>query len=231
MKFKDKLNLLMANRHLNQAQLAAELSVSKQAVQFWASGRSEPKGTNLARISQYFGVSTEWLENESETAVAQASVRSFIQGEELPPDGYVAIPEYRLTFAAGDDPGEPTWEEEHDADVAWYREEYLRSKGATPARCKRAKVIGDSMSPVLEDGDVVLFCEEPDTRPGCVNIRDGSIYLIRTNGALRVKRLSRIKNGIRVISANPAYPVEDYTGDEADAISIYGRVLEINRSL
>ena len=230
MKFSDKLNLLMAKKNMTQAQLANEIKVSKQAVQFWASGRSAPKGTNLAKLCQFFGVAPEWFENEAETQIIQAEVKQFVK-EDTPPDGYVAIPEYELRFAAGPDSGEPTWEEVNDHDVAWYRADYLMSKGANPSRCKRAKVVGDSMSPELEDGDTVLFLEEVSPMPACVNIRDGAIYLISTEGALRVKRLSKIKNGIRVISANPAYPVEDYLGEEADGLRIYGRVIEIIRSL
>lgn len=49
----DRLNWLLAQRHMTHAELAQAIGVSRQAVQKWASGQSEPKGTNLAKICRF----------------------------------------------------------------------------------------------------------------------------------------------------------------------------------
>lgn len=225
MEFKDKLNLLLSREKLNQADLAQKIGVSRQAVQVWASGRSVPKGTNLAKICEFFGVSPEWFSNQSSVSKEEVRVKSFVPGEDTPPEGYVSIPEYQLTFSAGNG-SEPEWEQTKKSSAAWYKVDYLRSKGVNPARCRRAKVVGDSMEPLLFSGDTILWEENVDPHIGCNRIVDGSIYVLAVDGALRIKKLAHIKNGIRIISINPAYPPEDYFGDEADGIRLFGRVIE-----
>lgn len=68
-------------------------------------------------------------------------------------------------------------------------------------------------------------------RFGSVRIDDVCIYVLCIEGTCKIKRLSRIKNGLMVISDNPKYAPETYTGEECNRIFVYGRVLEINRSL
>lgn len=90
---------------------------------------------------------------------------------------------------------------------------------------------GDSMEPMLFAGDSVLWISEIDPRVGCVHIRDGEIYVLSIDGTRKIKRLSKVKGGVEVISDNTRYKPETYTGDECDTMRIYGRVVEIIRKI
>lgn len=213
------------SKGLTQASLARFCGVSTGAVSQWMSGGGIDL-KNLVKIAQFLGVSSHWLQT------GEDEVRSYCANEEMPPPGVIAIPEYELKFSAGGNGAdEPEWEEVNSSRPVWYEIEELRQYGVNPERCKRARVTGDSMEPTLVSGDVVLWAQELDSRVGCVRILDGCIYVMGIEGTCKIKRLSRIKNGLSVMSDNPRYSTEVYTGEECENIRIYGRVLEFKRSL
>jgi len=84
-----------------------------------------------------------------------------------------------------------------------FSERWLRRQGFDPARLSTIAVTGDSMEPLLHDGDEILVDRTP--RPPS----DG-IHVVRVGESLLVKRVQTGLPG-RVIleSANPAYrPIE-----------------------
>ncbi|WP_158093479.1 S24 family peptidase [Acetobacter sp. DsW_063] len=65
-------------------------------------------------------------------------------------------------------------------------------------------VRGDSMQPIIEEGDRIILRTDVDS------IRSGSIYAIRIDNSLLVKRLHLKTNGnVEVVSDNPAYSPEE----------------------
>ena len=64
-KFKDKIKALRSKRNITQQQLATDLNVSKQAVSKWEKGHSLPDVASIEMIASYFGVSTDYLLNDS----------------------------------------------------------------------------------------------------------------------------------------------------------------------
>ena len=211
------------SRGLTQASLARFCGVSTGAVSQWISGGGIDQ-RNIAKIAQFLEVSPKWLQT------GEGEIKTYCGNEETPPAGVIAIPEYELRFSAGGNGAdEPEWEVVNSSRPVWYDIAELRQYGVNPERCKRARVTGDSMEPTLSAGDIVLWAEEVDSRVGCVHILDGCIYVMSIEGTCKIKRLSRIKGGISVISDNPRYSIEIYKGDECDNIRIYGRVLEFKR--
>lgn len=234
----DRVRWLLAEKNLSQAELAKKAGVKQPSVFAWVKGNTKKIGLEPAmRISRTFGVPLRWIKDGvGEPTDAEDSpggiVQAYIPGEETPPAGCVAVPEYRLTLAANTAPGdEPTWEEVNDAVPHWMPESFFLKKGVRPERCRFGRVDGDSMEPTLCDGDKVLWAEESDPRAGCVRIRDGAIYAVGIEGDLKVKRLRRIQDGIEVVSDNPAYKVMTYTGEAADRLRVFGRVLHVSREL
>lgn len=57
----DKIKLLRRKRKLTQLQLANELNVSAQAVSKWEKGLSYPDIETIIKISEFFGVTTDYL--------------------------------------------------------------------------------------------------------------------------------------------------------------------------
>jgi transcriptional regulator with XRE-family HTH domain len=70
MKFHEKLYQLRKGRKMSQEDLAEIVGVSRQAVQKWEAGVSNPDMDNLVAISKYFGVSVDSLIKEEEEAKA-----------------------------------------------------------------------------------------------------------------------------------------------------------------
>lgn len=220
------LRRLMAERGLTQIQLAEALGVSRQSVSRWLKGYPIDD-KNLKKLAAYFGIS------EQQLRFGRAAPVSVYDEGDTPPDDVVVIHEYRLTFGAaaeGREP-EPEWEIVEGGDDFWYKRSFFQKRYLNPDKCKLAKVTGDSMEPFIFSGDTVLFSEVCDPRPTCVTIQDGKVYVISVDGKLKIKRLASIKDGIAVRSDNPSYKTEEFTGEELARLRIFGRVVEISRSV
>lgn len=222
-KFKDRLSSLLAAKNLTYTQLASAIGVSRQGVQTWAAGRSVPTGKNLYRLADFFGVSADWLKtgehpDADDVGEPVGQVPTF---DKLSDDDFVYVPEYGLTFGAGDREA-PTLTQLEQRGSAVYRRSFFQSRQINPQKARRATVEGDSMEPLLWDGDKILFEENP----GCP-IKDGAVYAMSYGGSMRVKRLFRKENGDLILhSDNPRYPDETISGDELELVRIYGRVID-----
>lgn len=138
---------------------------------------------------------------------------------------YAAIPLYNVRAAAG---GGAIVENESVVDVLHFKEEWIRNElRANPADLYLIYVDGESMEPTLRPGDVILV-DHRDVGPS----RDG-IYVLRTDGALLVKRLQRLPGGVlRVTSDNTAYePFNISTTQLAEDFAIIGRVVWAGRRM
>lgn len=204
-----------------QKALAEYCGITTSAVTQWMKGATNISPENLRHTADFFGVPISRL--------MEVDVKSFTDGEE-PPEGVVSIPEYKLSFSAG--AGRvPEWDFVEGAEPAWYRRTFFTKRHINPNKCRRAKVCGDSMDPEIQNGDTILFTVSGDSLPGTHQIKDGSVYAIAIDGEFRVKRLFRIKNGLMIVSDNPLFSPERYVGDECDRISIFGKVIQIERAL
>lgn len=71
MNFQDRLYRLRKERGISQEELANAVGVSRQAVQKWESGASAPDLANLTALSDYFGVTLDYLLKGLEPAPAE----------------------------------------------------------------------------------------------------------------------------------------------------------------
>jgi len=82
---------------------------------------------------------------------------------------------------------------------------------------------GDSMSNFIMTGDILVF----DT--GARAISDGNVYLIDTPDGPRMKRINRRADGRVVLRNNNQdkgrYPDEEYTAEQAQSLSIKGKLV------
>jgi len=62
----EKLYRLRKNSGLSQEQFAEQLNVSRQAISKWESGTAVPESEKLVLISNYFGVSVDFLLKDEE---------------------------------------------------------------------------------------------------------------------------------------------------------------------
>ena len=152
------------------------------------------------RLADFFGVAEAEL-----GAPAEKSSRD--SGE------WVEVPRLALEASAG--PG-ATAAEEIPFDAFRFSRRWLRENGLEPSQLSAIRVIGDSMDPLLRDGDEILVDRTP--RP----FREG-VHVVRLGEALHVKLLQAVPPAsTRLISKNAAYePVEVPMSD----VDVVGRVV------
>ena len=84
------------------------------------------------------------------------------------------------------------------------------------------RIKGDSMSPRISEGDVVIVRQQNDAE-------SGDIVIVLVNGeSANCKRLMKYKDGISLISFNPMYHPMTFSNDEIESkpIKIIGKVVE-----
>lgn len=217
--FKDRLAIALSESKMKGNELASAIGVSPGTVSHWRKGtRQLPKGDALLKMASVLNVSADWLVSGEGEKEAQ-NIIPLDKSEEVS-EGFIQIPEYRVTFGCGDAP-EPTYDEIEDTEKATYRLSYFVDRGINPKYCKRFRVIGDSMDPLIRAGDCILV--------DCANnqqIVDNSIYAIVYDHSLRVKRLIKTFKNLIIRSDNPTYKDEILTPEEANQIIIIGKVVE-----
>lgn len=84
------------------------------------------------------------------------------------------------------------------------------------------KVIGDSMLPLLSEGDLVIVHDQDD-------VESGQTAVVLINGEeATVKKVIKTHEGIELHAMNPYYPVKKFTFEDMKhiPIKIIGRVKE-----
>lgn len=85
------------------------------------------------------------------------------------------------------------------------------------------KVVGDSMSPVIMEGDLVLVRCQSEVGSG-----EYAVVLIDDEDGV-VKKVIFKSNSITLISENKDYPPRTFVGKEMSRIRIFGKVMESKR--
>lgn len=71
--FQERLYQMRRERGLSQEDLANKVGVSRQAVQKWESGTSQPTLEKLTALARYFDVTLDWLVNGEESTDSQSA--------------------------------------------------------------------------------------------------------------------------------------------------------------
>jgi hypothetical protein len=171
-------------------------------------------------LARHFGIAERLLGGPEEAGSrAVLSRPGLVQRAE----DYVLIPQLAIGASAGDgaEPGDET----PLAAIA-FRANWVRNiASGRPEALSVISVQGDSMLPTLTDGDQILVDTADRER-----LRDG-IYVLRTDGALLVKRLSinPASRRLTIRSDNEAYP----SWDDCDpaGLEVIGRVIWVGRRI
>ena len=159
-----------------------------------------------ATLARFFGVDEEELREAQENSYVKPLRRR--EGEE-----WVEVPRLDLGAAAG--AGRVPWGETA-FDTFRFSRRWLEEQGLARAELSAIRVEGDSMEPLLNDGDEILIDRSP--RP----FRDG-IHVVRVGDTLMVKRVASAGPGrVALLSQNFAYPPVEVAADE---VTIIGRVV------
>jgi phage repressor protein C with HTH and peptisase S24 domain len=139
-------------------------------------------------------------------------------------DEFVYVAKYEVTASAGN--GAVIHDEAVVDHLAFKRSWIAQTLGLDPLHLALIDARGDSMSPTIESGDLLLL----DTRK--CGAKSEGIYVINLSGALLVKRLRmKLSGTVEVMSDNPKYSSESISGSELDRLILVGRVVWHGRKI
>lgn len=174
---------------------------------------------NAAYLQQYVRRGTPRVLAEQDRALLAAYFR--VDAGEL--GGPVATPMARvrrLDVEASAGPGALSDAEERGTAIL-LDPRLLADLRLRPASAAMLRARGDSMEPTIADGDSIVV-DESDTAVTATP----AIFVLRQDGALLVKRVSRTEAGFTIASDNPRYPAILTPAPE-----IIGRVVWLGRAL
>lgn len=162
-------------------------------VSAWYNGKYRPNAEALDKIAKALGVSVAYLLGKEEVPLAALTLP---KAEEVPVLGSVAA-------------GVPI---EAQEDVVG--SVFAEKPGLFALRVK-----GDSMSPRIMDGDLLLVSPQSTAD-------DGDLVVAMIEGEATCKVLRRNSYGVTLVPFNAAYAPFVYTGTQAEELRILGKVVE-----
>lgn len=210
-----RLNALAEGMSTNA--FALKCGVPESSMRKYLSG-SIPGTDRAVQISKACGVNLEWFATgegpkmANEIREAPASYSSEMGAE------FTLVPRYTVAAAGG------AIERENEIGKLAFRRDWLRQKGLEATDLAVARIKGDSMSPTIREGALVLVdCRRQHEKPKA----DG-IYVIQIDGDLLAKRIQIDLAGdgaLYIKSDNPAYTDQHLDAAAADRLWIVGRVI------
>lgn len=152
-------------------------------------------------------------------APAQPGLATFAAQADHP--DLVQVPRYTLRASAGNGQRAEARGDELRGVFAFSAEWMRRHLGRASGGFASVTVSGDSMEPILRDGDEVVV----DLVATGQHLADG-VYIIALGDELRVKRLRmRMDGSVEVRGDNPAYAAEVLPPAAAEELRVIGRVV------
>lgn len=213
----------------NQA-VAAKSGVPLGTVNNYVRGVSDAKAASLGAIARACGVSLDWLVFDGPEVPQVQSQSMVVAGSGVEPavsrEDFAFLPRYAGAAAAGYG---RTAEADEITEMLAFRRDWLRRIGINPAQAFLLVADGDSMTPTIPDGALMLVdgsIKEPR------DIKNGNIYVIVRSGTVIVKRVQfRIDDSVVLISDNAMYERETISREEMNDLHFAGRVVWIGRAI
>jgi phage repressor protein C with HTH and peptisase S24 domain len=212
-------------------ELARKSAIPRRTLEDYLTGQSEPKISRLVAISKAANVMLEWLatgEGPRDLVDRRQTTDDSGGMRELAPDfsdfradlapRFTQLPRYDVEASAG--AGAAVHSEQIVDFLAFDTDWLKRVMRVDPKRLALITALGDSMTPTIRDGDLLLLDLSVD------RVRDNAIYALRIGDALVVKRVQRrLDGGMRIISDNQVYPPDEVSSRDATELQIVGRVV------
>ena len=202
MSIADNIKKLRKRFDLTQDELGEIAGVSGGAVSTWERGTAEPRMGAIQRMSDYFNISKSEIVDDTEsvsgktTGISIPIVSTIVAG--MPADAY--------------------------EDPLGYEEISFELAKTGDFVCLKVK--GDSMSPIIQEGDLVVVRQQND-------VESGDIAVVRVNGdEATLKKVQKSSEGITLIAYNPTvYEPHFYSNKEIEElpVEVDGKVVEMKR--
>ncbi|MFH3514263.1 helix-turn-helix transcriptional regulator [Citrobacter sp. 70972423] len=221
-----RLKIAREKKGLSQAQLADMIGLSQQSVAKIENGETlQPR--KIKEIAKVLDVSQKWLQlGIEENGEISSYVVEELEDAKLDPAIFADIPVLDIELSAGN--GCEAEIVESIVDSFPLRRADLRKAGVSPTNARIVKIWGNSLLPVLNNGDHVAV-DMSQSKP----IRDGDLYALRDGVLLRVKVLINQPDGGLILRSfnKEEYPDEVLNFNERRSrIHVIGRVFWSSRS-
>lgn len=202
--FSTNLEYLMKKNGIKATELAKRMGVAKQTVSTWVNGQNVPRTDKLDKLCGILGCDRNAL--LMRTPVTDLYTIPVPRQSMLPVLGRVSA---GTGVAAEEDIiGYESTDSRYDNGEYFY-----------------LRVSGDSMSPKIDDGDLVLVHRQ-------TSVDSGSIGVVSVDGSDGfVKKIEYDKEFIHLISYNPYYPPMVFDGPDVMRVYVMGRVVKLERKL
>lgn len=190
--------------------IAQELSIASGSITKWKNG-STPNSKSLSKIADYFGVTTDYLLGNSPVRHGGMEIQM------IDDESYVPIPVIG-EVAAG-------YKALAETNIIGYE---LVSSDTLRDGYEYAwlKVKGDSMSPLIMEGDLVLVRLQDEIESGELAV----VIVDEEDGV--IKRVKYSTRKVTLISENAEkYPPRVFEGKDIDRLRIWGKAIDLKRKL
>jgi len=193
-----QLKKIRKENNITQIQFAEIFNISNGTIAMWETGKRQPDNEMLLKIANYFNVSVDYL-------LGREEIESSKKGVKIPVLGKVIA-------------GIPIEAVEEILDYEEISEELAKT-----GEFFALKIKGDSMSPRIEENDVVIVRKQS-------NAENGDIAIILVNGdEATCKKIQYNSNGLTLISLNNSYTPMFFTKEDCELlpVRIIGKVVEL----
>jgi phage repressor protein C with HTH and peptisase S24 domain len=200
------------------------MKLVQEAMQYLEQVIDEQYGGNVSRAAQDLGVPAQtlyaWVKYKTRTpnlkilepVLEKLNVR--FQFPDRQSVEYDFVPKHAAKAGAG-----ASLETSEKVEGLYaFRKDWMCAHGIYASSAVLLDVTGDSMEPLLREGDTLLIDKRDTT------IMDGKIYVVTLGDELRVKRMYRSLSGVILRSENACYPDVNVDGDALETLRIHGRV-------
>ncbi len=211
MEFKDRLSKALADKDMTAAELSRLSGVNEGAISQYRNGAYKASQRNLEKIAQALGVSIPWLMGAVDDPPQPATTGAAL----------ISFPVIAAVKAGYDGQAR----EEYTGSLESIPAEDLH--GRSPEDFMVLRVNGNSMYPLLLDGDRILV--ERTT-----SVDSGSLAVVLYNGEeATVKRVRYVygEDWLELIPQNPEYQTKRIEGPDLEECRVLGRVLKLIRTL
>lgn len=203
------------NKELDQSSLAAKVGVATRTLQRWEKGEQVPDSNYLLRLARYTGVRAEWLltgEGEMYPTLPQRSKIIPLHREQVLKK--VSLFDIPLLSSV---PAGKTAVMFHPEHV----ERYVTIDNVKDPTAFALVVKGNSMSPRIEDGDIVVVSPQEESR-------SGDICVVRVNDEDVLKKVKIEGTHLHLIPLNPQF--EPVTVKKRDTTFLW-KVIKVIKNL
>jgi repressor LexA len=200
----ERLREARTNKELDQATLAEKIGVVTRTLQRWEKSEQTPDGVAIMKIARATNVHPNWLlTGEGEMYLPpsrpqnvyplQSAIRRKVHLVDLPLVS--AVPAGKVSTMFHPD----------------YVDNYVTVDDVKDPQAFALKVKGNSMSPRIEDGDIVIVSPQQDAR-------NGDICVIRVDGEDTLKKVKFEGSYIHLVPLNPDFEPVTVKRKEVDFV-------------